>query len=78
MKGIALTACVLAAVLAASSAGAGGFEDLESQVKEYTLPNGLTFIVLERHDAPVFTYRTYVDAGGVDEVPGNSGTAHMF
>jgi predicted Zn-dependent peptidase len=68
---------VLAAALAAS-AGAVGFEDLESQVKEYTLPNGLTFVVLERHDAPVFSFRTYVDAGGVDEVPGVTGIAHMF
>jgi predicted Zn-dependent peptidase len=71
------TLLVLAAALA-STAGAVGFEDLESKVKEFTLPNGLTFVVLERHDAPVFSFRTYVDAGGVDEVPGITGIAHMF
>ena len=54
------------------------FEDLESRVVEFTLDNGLTFLVLERHDAPVFSFRTFVDAGGVDEVPGITGIAHMF
>jgi predicted Zn-dependent peptidase len=66
------------ALAAVPPAKAGGFEDLKSQVKEYTLPNGLTFLVLERHDAPVFSFVTYVDAGGVDEVPGITGVAHMF
>jgi predicted Zn-dependent peptidase len=74
-----LGACVLIATLVAvGSAGAAGFKDLESQVQTYTLPNGLTFLVLERHDAPVFSFRTYVNAGGVDEVPGITGIAHMF
>ena len=60
-----LSVCALAALLvAARPAGAAGFNDLESQVKKFTLPNGLTFLVLERHDAPVFSFRTYVDAGG--------------
>lgn len=71
------TSIALSLALAAP-AGAGGFEDLESQVKEYTLPNGLTFLVLERPEAPVFSFVTYVDAGGVDEVPGITGVAHMF
>ncbi len=74
-----LSVCALAALLvAARPAGAAGFKDLESQVKKFTLPNGLTFLVLERHDAPVFSFWTYVDAGGVDEVPGITGVAHMF
>lgn len=55
-----------------------GFADLESQVREFTLPNGLTFLVLERPEAPVFGFRTYVDAGGVNEVAGITGLAHMF
>ena len=39
---------------------------------------GVHFIVLEKHDVPVFSFRTYVDAGGVDELPGITGIAHMF
>ncbi len=75
-----LVACILAtAVLAAAGpVSAAGFKDLEKEVQSFTLPNGLTFLVLERHDAPVFSFRTYVNAGGVDEVPGITGIAHMF
>ncbi len=29
-----------------------GLEALEKQVREFTLPNGLKFMVVERHDAP--------------------------
>lgn len=67
----------IAGLICAGSAAAG-FQDLEQQVQKYVLPNGLTFLVLERHEAPVFSYRTFVDAGGVDEVPGITGIAHMF
>jgi predicted Zn-dependent peptidase len=73
-----LSAALLLAFLAARPCAAAGFADLESQVKQFTLPNGLTFLVLERHDAPVFSFSTYVDAGGVNEVAGVTGLAHMF
>ena len=75
-NGLIVLACLL--VLGSRSAFSAGFESLESQVKEYRLPNGLTFLVLERHDAPVFSYVTYVDAGSVDDLPGTTGVAHMF
>lgn len=57
---------------------AGGFEELESDVHSFTLENGLTFLVVERPESPVFSFTTFVDAGGVDEVPGVTGIAHMF
>jgi predicted Zn-dependent peptidase len=66
------------AFLAPPPSMAAGFADLEKQVKQFTLPNGLTVLVLERHDAPVFSFATYVDAGGVNEVAGITGVAHMF
>jgi predicted Zn-dependent peptidase len=69
---------LLPASMLTATAHATGFQDLESQVQQFTLPNGLTFLVLERHDAPVFSYRTYVNAGGVDELVGTTGVAHMF
>ncbi len=79
MRILAPFVCLLVlSTLIAPVAGAKGFEDIEKQVKEYTLDNGLTFIVLERHDAPVFSFMTYVDAGSVDEMPGVTGIAHMF
>ena len=50
----------------------------EKRVTEFTLPNGLHFVVLERHDAPVVSFHTYVDVGSVDDPKGKTGLAHMF
>ena len=50
----------------------------EQNVTEFTLDNGLTFIVVENHDAPVLTVLTYADVGSVDEVKGITGLAHVF
>jgi len=54
------------------------FEDIEKQVKEYTLANGMKFIVLERHEAPVVSFHTYADVGSVNEVPGITGISHLL
>lgn len=50
----------------------------EQNVTEFTLDNGLTFIVVENHDAPVVSVLTYADVGSVDEVKGITGLAHVF
>ncbi|MCY3555792.1 MAG: pitrilysin family protein [Gemmatimonadetes bacterium] len=50
----------------------------EQNVTEFTLDNGLTFIVVENHDAPVLSVLTYADVGSVDEVKGITGMAHLF
>ena len=55
-----------------------GYLDLEDQIVEHVLDNGLKLLILERHEAPVFSFLTYVDVGGVDEEVGNTGLAHMF
>ncbi len=52
-----------------------GFEK-KTTVK--VLPNGLTLIVCERPEAPVFSFYTLVDAGSADDPQGASGLAHMF
>jgi predicted Zn-dependent peptidase len=81
---------VVAALAAALAAGIGrtataaGTSDvakakaIRDQVQTFTLANGLRFIVLERHDVPIFSYRTFVNTGAVDEHPGITGIAHMF
>ncbi|NJP12068.1 MAG: insulinase family protein [Leptolyngbyaceae cyanobacterium RU_5_1] len=48
------------------------------QVTEFRLDNGLKFIVLERHKAPVASFLTYADVGGVDEPDGQTGVAHFL
>lgn len=48
------------------------------QVTEFRLDNGLKFIVLENHDAPVVSFVTYANVGGVDEPDGQTGVAHFL
>ena len=36
------------------------------------------FIILERHDAPVVSFHSYVNAGTVNDPSGETGIAHMF
>jgi predicted Zn-dependent peptidase len=48
------------------------------RINEFTLNNGLKFIVLENHDAPVISFVTYADVGGVDEPDGKTGVAHFL
>ena len=50
----------------------------EKTVTEFTLDNGLTFLLVERHEAPVVSVMTYADVGSVDEVKGITGLAHIF
>src|SRR5271157_5327080 len=53
-------------------------KEFEKKVTEFTLSNGLHFIVAERHEAPVVSFHTYVNAGSVDDPSGETGIAHMF
>ena len=48
---------------------------MQSRVSEFTLPNGLHFIVLERHNAPVVSCHTYANVGAFDEEDGKTGEA---
>ncbi len=69
------------AALVCGFAVAAHAQDLSSFEKRITtkvLPNGLTLIVCERPEAPVFSYFTIVDAGDANDPDGQSGLAHMF
>ena len=54
------------------------FQELQKKVGEFTLPNGLHFIVLERHESPVASFHTLVNVGSVQDPAGDTGLAHMF
>ena len=64
--------------MAFAGAHAQDLKSFEQRITTKVLPNGLTLIVCERHDAPVFSYTTFVDAGDVNDPSGQSGLAHMF
>ena len=47
-------------------------------VSEFTLDNGMKFIVLERHQAPVVSMMLYAKVGAVNEADGHTGVAHYL
>ena len=53
-------------------------QKFEEKTTTFTLDNGLDFVIIERHDAPVASFATYADVGSVDEPEGQTGIAHMF
>ncbi|MBN2271749.1 MAG: insulinase family protein [Sedimentisphaerales bacterium] len=57
---------------------AQGLAEFEKRLTEFTLDNGLKFLVLERREAPVVSFHIYADVGAVDEVRGITGLAHLF
>ena len=57
---------------------AQSLQDFEKRVTRFTLTNGLTMLVIERHEAPVVSFHTYVNVGSVDDPSGRTGLAHMF
>ncbi|MFN3326810.1 MAG: M16 family metallopeptidase [Bryobacteraceae bacterium] len=57
---------------------AQNLQDFEKKVTEFTLANGMHFIVLERKEAPVVSFHAYVNAGAANDPAGRSGLAHMF
>ena len=73
-----LTGLVVIAMGAAQTALAQDMAAFEKKVSVRTLANGLTVLVCERPEAPVFSFFTHVDVGGDREVPGITGLAHMF
>ncbi|HEX2123764.1 MAG TPA: pitrilysin family protein [Thermoanaerobaculia bacterium] len=68
---------MLLTLLAATVSGQD-LASFEKRTSVRTLDNGLTVIITERHDAPVFSYATFVNSGSAQEVPGITGLAHMF
>jgi predicted Zn-dependent peptidase len=69
---VALLLCLLFPVAAQN------LKEFEKRVTEFALPNGLRFLLLERHEAPVVSFHTYVNAGSVDDPSGETGLAHIF
>ena len=70
---------VLALLLAAPRVAAPqDLASFEQRVTRKVLSNGLTVLVCERPEAPVFSFFTHVDVGADREVPGITGLAHMF
>ncbi|MDR3764331.1 MAG: pitrilysin family protein [Acidobacteriota bacterium] len=70
-----LSILLLSCVLQASAQDLASFE---KRVHVRTLPNGLTVLLLQRPEAPVFSFFTVVDAGDAQDPLGKTGLAHMM
>ena len=76
MRGFrALWVCLLVSILFASLAAA---QTLEDKVKEFELENGMRFLVVERHEAPVVFCAVAFDVGAIYERPGITGISHLL
>jgi predicted Zn-dependent peptidase len=65
-------------LLSSGVCAAESFQEIQARITSFTLKNGMTFVVMERHQAPVATFLTYADVGSVQEVKGITGLAHIF
>jgi len=69
----------LAIVLLLTALGAAqNVASFEKRITVKKLPNGLTLLICERPEAPVFSFYTLVDAGSTQDPMGKTGLAHMF
>jgi predicted Zn-dependent peptidase len=77
---VVCTAILLATmgVVASTSAVAQDLAEFEERMTEFTLDNGLKFLVVQRREAPVVSFCTHADVGSVDEERGITGIAHLF
>ncbi len=54
------------------------FSKIKDKISEFTLPNGLKFILLEDHSIPIASFITYVNVGASDERIGIWGISHFL
>jgi predicted Zn-dependent peptidase len=69
-----LACFILLSILAAAQ----DMASFEKRTTVKTLPNGLTVIICERPEAPVFSFFTMVNAGSAQDPFQKTGLAHMF
>src|ERR1700733_14369754 len=62
----------------ATLAAAQDVASFEKRITVKQLPNGLTLLICERPEAPVFSFFTLVDAGSAQDPMRQTGLAHMF
>ena len=66
------------ALLLGTIASGQDLATFEKRVTVRKLDNGLTVVICERPEVPVFSFFTHVDAGSTQDPTGQTGLAHMF
>lgn len=72
---VVLAALALVAGLGSPALPAPG---LAERVREFTLNNGMRFLVVERHAAPTIGFALYLRTGSSADPAGRTGLAHLF
>ena len=67
-----------AVIVAAAALCAAPLAAAAMETQEYRLENGMKVIVKEDHRAPVVVTMVWYKAGGIDEVNGSTGVAHVL
>src|SRR5438105_2431068 len=75
MQMVLRRACLAALLVITANVWAQDLASIEKRVTVKKLDNGLTLIIYERPEAPVFSYATVVNAGAAQEVAGITGLA---
>lgn len=65
-------------IFVSTSSLAQTFDGIKASVKEHVISNGMKFIVLERHEAPVVSFHVYADVGSANETYGITGISHLL
>ncbi len=75
MRTVYITGVILIVTMLMTVASAS---NINLDVKERTLANGMQILVLENHDAPVFSAIIRAKVGSVDEKDGKTGISHFL
>ena len=78
MRPARFLAVILTFFIVAGTVVAQDITSFEKRITLKKLPNGLTILIMERPEAPVFSFFTYVKVGSTQDPEGQSGLAHMF
>ena len=70
--------CVILMFVLTLPLAAQDLASFEKRVTVKTLPNGLTVLILQRPEAPVFSFFTMVDTGSAQDPLSKTGLAHMM
>lgn len=60
------------------SLAASAAPGLAERVIEHKLANGLTVLLVERHQAPIVSINVTFGVGGINELTGSTGVAHLY
>ncbi|MCH8568569.1 MAG: insulinase family protein [Balneolales bacterium] len=73
-----ISAIIFIALLLPQMVSSQSLEAFEERVTEFTLDNGLHFIIIQRDVAPVASFVTFVNIGSANEPVGQTGITHIF